>query len=60
MWINNDGMGETWKMTSISYWHNRLLPGNSTDRFTKYVNCSGATPDYGACSFVMLAFVSEF
>jgi hypothetical protein len=50
MWINADGMGESWKMVSISYWHNRLLAANSTDRFTKYVNCSGKTPDYGACS----------
>jgi hypothetical protein len=50
MWINADGMGEHWtRPVSISYWHNRLAR-NHTDRFTKYVNCSSATPSYGACS----------
>jgi hypothetical protein len=50
MWISPDGMGEHWTpMVSLSYWHNRLA-ANHTDRFTKYVNCSSATPTYGPCS----------
>ena len=51
LWINADGMATSWHMFSISYQHNRLA-ADPSDRFTKYVNCSSATPEMGNCSLL--------
>lgn len=41
VWLNADGMGETWETYSITYWHNALV-GNASLLFTPAVNNSAS------------------